>query len=142
MEKEDLSFLKQCQRERDQWQRECATWLAEIKRWRREEQKILGLLFNLEHAIPDYRKLLDVHFDTIRTHEKGLGDFEAHLLDCHLNGLERTQYQTLLTGYQLHARQHTRVKKAHMELQSKTKAAMAEQLQLTRALITALENAG
>ncbi len=74
----------QCKQEHELWHHDYRAWMDEYKNWKDCEQKVVGLMYELQSALPDHRmqldqfsemnssfaRLLEAHkanFDTIRT---------------------------------------------------------------------------
>jgi len=127
--------LMESQKELGQWRAEHAAWLADIKEWRRQEQQVLVLLFELEQAMPNQRIILNEHADTIRKHEKNLDDYKKYLAEYHKMDIDDKRYAEMMDIHRKSKEQHVEVARKHTEMGLKHLAAISEISNLAKVLL-------
>jgi len=124
--------LAQCQKEYSQWRDEHALWLVEIKKWRRDEQQALALLFRLEQALPDCKSLLDQHYKMIMAHEDRLDTHKKRLAAYQRKDMDDKHYTELMDEHRHEADLHAGAKEAHAKFGAKITATVSDLSHLVR----------
>jgi len=127
--------LMECQKELNRWRAEHAAWLADIKKWKRQEQRVLVLLFELERAMPNQRIILNEHADTIRKHEKTLNGYKKYLVEYHKMDIDDKRYAEMMDMHRKSKEQHVKVARKHAEMRLKHLAAISEISNLAKVLL-------
>lgn len=64
--------LKQCGLIHKQWHRDHCVWLEEFQHWKNYEQKVVGIIFELENTLPGHRTQLNRLNKLVQDHEQQL----------------------------------------------------------------------
>jgi len=62
--------LQGCEQEREQWHGDHHAWLDDLKHWQVCEQRVVGIIFELESALPAHRNRLDRFHKMVMEHER------------------------------------------------------------------------
>lgn len=110
-------------------------WLADIKKWRRQEQQVLAILFSLEQALPDYRVQLDKHHYAIDEHEKELEYHRKELSEYQQKDVNDKQFTELMNAHRHEAKRHAKTNQMHADFRLKHLAAMTELSRLSKIIL-------
>jgi len=72
------AWVKQCELDRVRWQADHRAWLERIQQMKRCEQKVMGLMFELDNALPNHQARLNDLQGIVTEHKKYL---ESHACD-------------------------------------------------------------
>lgn len=122
-----LSYIEILHQEHREWHSEHAAWMHEIATWRREQQLAEAILYQLEHALPDYALRMAEHSKAIAAHEKHLCDYEERLPDSVIDRQQGKEcVSDLVAAYRKHEKHHARDRKQHDAIRSLHHSAMVE----------------
>ncbi|MDT8309829.1 MAG: hypothetical protein RQ732_00140 [Methylophaga sp.] len=114
--------------ELQRWQQEnhaCCSdhtyWLQEVEHWTKQNQRLVGLIYKLEHALPEYSARLDQHVARINTHDAEIKRYECGLdprclsdCDSYIGSDEQRRFhEKLIKSHDIMRQQHADFEAQH-----------------------------
>jgi hypothetical protein len=72
-------WVQQCEQDRAQWQADHRAWMKTFKKMQRCEQRVMGLMFELDNTLPNHLARLGEIRDMIAEHERYLENHACSL---------------------------------------------------------------
>ncbi|PIW51178.1 MAG: phosphoenolpyruvate synthase [Zetaproteobacteria bacterium CG12_big_fil_rev_8_21_14_0_65_54_13] len=156
--------LQGYEQQREQWHGDHHAWLEDLKRWQACEQRVVGIIFELEAALPAHRNRLDRFRKMVIEHERllevyarGFAQTRADVLDeqcdsaletlraasaSRCNGCEPPCYDALLAMHTLAEVRHAEMSLEQVHLKAEHDASREQLRELANGLLACLDSPG
>lgn len=122
-----MNELQRWQQENHAWRDQHAFWLADVEHWTKQTQRLVALLFKLEHTLPEHSARLDQHVAMINTHDAEIKRYEYELdpsclkdCDSDIGSDEQRHFHQKLASL------HQVIQQQHVDLETQYKLQMQQ----------------